>query len=258
MSTATKAQSFKNRIIAVLLAALMVIGMSFAMPVAFADPIDPDTPPAVGVTPTGDEYVYNPEGQYLCPQGGLFRFAGEGFVPNATIIVELKNAGVLLGSFDIDAIGNIVPAIRGEQYAAVIIPEGTAPDDDLLDFFYEDGTDFTAIPTAATILTILPSPYSADFSIDLNLTTGVRYLHVTSDVVGLWAPNQDIYFKIDYRDNPTYGPFTTNADGTFDAYWPLPSSLINTGVHTFTLLTGDASSGSVNYPRASISQNLTL
>jgi hypothetical protein len=239
--------NLRSRVIAMLLAALMVVGMAFmALPSTFAHAIEP----------TGDEYVYNPEDQYVCPQGGLFRFAGEGFVEDTTIVVELKSTGVLLGSFDIDEDGNIVPAITGEKFAAVIIPAGTVPNEDALLFFYEDGTDLDY--ATFVDLEVSPTPYTASFEIVRNLD-GTRSLHVYNTTPGLWAPDTDVYFKIDYRDNPTYGPFTTDAvDGTFDVTWALPSSLINTGVHAFTLLAGEETVGTTFYPRVSISQNLTL
>jgi hypothetical protein len=249
--------NLRSRIVAVLLAALMVLGVSFAgANFAAADPTDPATEPAVGITPTGDEYVYNPEDQYICPQGGLFRFSGEGFALNTTIVVQLKSTGALLGSFAIDNDGLIVPAISGEKFAAIIIPEGTVPDSDSLLFSYEDGTELNL----AYILEIIvsPTPYTASFEVVRNPNTGERQLHVFNITSGLWAPNTNVFFKIDYRDNPTYGPFATGADGTFDAYINLPNSLINTGPHTFTLLAGEVTVGTDFYPRVSLSRNLTL
>jgi hypothetical protein len=255
MSTVSKVQSFKNRIIAALLAALMVIGMSFAMPAAFADPVNPDTPPAVGVTPTGNEWIDSadtPTPNYICPRGGLYRFVGGDFVPNTTVNVYLKSSNALLGSFNIDSSGDIEPAIAGEPYAAVIIPEGTTPGADALVVLYDDATFACALE-----VTILDAPYSAYF--EITGSSSALYLHVTNNTPGLWAPNLPVFFKIDYLEAPTYGPFYTDAvNGTFDEYIELPSSLAATGVHTFTLLAGDTTVGPTFYPRVSLSQNLTL
>jgi hypothetical protein len=235
----------KNRVLIVLLAALMAVGLSFAgANIASAAGGDPD------VAPTEGERVWNPENDYTCPQGGMFRFDSEKFTPNATVVAQFDENGVALGSYEVDGGGRMEPAISGEPYPAFIVPKGTAPGTYHLEFYY----DGTASPVYGFILTVSATPYTAVFEIVGDPSTASRYLHVVNTTLGVWAPGNRISVKMDYKDATVYGTFITGNDGTFDEYVPLPSSLIGTGIHTFTLLS-DAVPG---YNKVSLSDNLTL
>jgi hypothetical protein len=254
METTIRKVSLKSRIIAVLLAALMIVGMSFyGFSATTADAA------GAGVTPTGNEWILNPEvpENFTVPVGGLYRFEGGDFVPNTTVAFFANDSsGALLGTFSVDGNGDLVPAIADEPYVAIIIPEATSIGGIYLQPYYVTGTQLDEIdsPDAVRKLNILSNPYSADFSILFNPLTGDRVLHVENLIPGSFPSGWNIYMKIDYLESPYYGPIPTSGTGTLNADYTLPASLTNTGVHTFTILASETG----GFPRLSLSKNLTV
>lgn len=232
--------SLRKKIVALLLAVVMVAGLSFMALPATA---------AYAVSPTGNEHVDNPEGVYSCPQGGLFTFEGTGFVPNAGIEVYLTSLGMTLGSFDIDANGNIEPnGVYTDDRCTVIIPLNAPAQTTTLLFFYEGEA-----PATATFLNIdvTATQYQAQYSyayweddelmIDINSTNS-------------WGASRQIWIKIDYAEEPLAQTIQTNRNGAFATTVVLPDLTPGTS-HVITLLAPPMSS---TFPAISVSHTFTV
>lgn len=231
-------QSLRNRVIAVLLAALMVVGVAFmALP----------STSARAVTPTGNEDVWNPIGVYSLPVGGLFTFETEGFVEDSTVEVRLTLSGTVLGEFDVDGSGVLEP--NGDptnDRTTVIIPKATSPGDNGLSFYYKDGSSYDFAVELG--IELLPNIYSADFEI-VAIGGGLNALSLKS--TSWWVPGVLVTLKIDWAEAGS-GTFTVDADGNFVEQITLPRGL--SGTHTFTLLAPWVGS---NLP-ASVSETLAV
>jgi hypothetical protein len=266
-ASTSKAFDLRKRIVAVVLAALMVMGMTFVgAGIASADPTGPAAPAAApAVTPTGDEFVYNPEQptpSYTVPQDGYYKFVGEDFVPETEIVVILGYTGytnVLVGTFEIDEDGIILANIAGDPYPGVIIPKDTPVGAATLKYYYKDG-----MTLAYTLgITVAENPYRANLKIVYDFGNGNKFLNVDNadQTPSLFAPDLPIYVKVDYAESPVYGPFYTDSYGYFNTRVALQGSGLPTiapGNHTFTLLASEKTVDSVFYPRVSLSYNLSL
>jgi hypothetical protein len=218
-----------KRVLIILLAALMLVGLSFAgAPNAYADGT-----------------VTNPNDNYDVPQAGYFTFEGTGFTPNDAVTVKLASSGATLATFTVNASGIIVTD-TGSTTTRVVIPAGTATGDDELDFYTTTGG--SSIPEATCDITVTLNDYAADITSDIN-EDGDQYIQVSGTD---WAPNVTVNLKIDLAPGPGATTFTTDANGNFGGTFVLPSEL--SGDHIITLLA--PASGA--FGPASVSKVLTF
>jgi hypothetical protein len=212
--------NLRSRIIAVLLAALMVVVAFVALPPTSAR----------AITPTGNEDVWNEFGFYSLPVGGLYTFETEGFVENSTVEVRLTLSGAVLGEFDVDGSGVLEPnSDPTSDRTTVIISETTSPGPNGLSFFYKDGSSYDF--AVALGITLLPNNYSASFKVVPDSSGG--YVLQVDNNGSRWASNTTVTLKIDWAEEAA-GSFVTTDAGSFTAEITLPNGL--SGTHTFTLL----------------------
>jgi hypothetical protein len=245
MDTTIRKVSIRNRVIAVLLAALLVLGVGFMV----APPTN-----AYATTPTGNEHVWNPEtpsGTPFCPVGGLFTFEGTGFVPNSFVTIYLTTIGQTLGTFDIDANGNIEPnGVYTDDRCTVIIPLNAPVQETTLLFFY----DGVGPETATSInIDITATPYEADYS-DTYWDNDELKIDIDNADYDSWGEEREIWIKIDYAEEPLEQTIMTDVDGKFDVTVDLPD-LVPGSTHVITLLSPPVSS---DFPAISVSHTFTV
>jgi hypothetical protein len=247
--------NLRGRIIAVLLAALMVAGMAFmALPSTTAN--------AVGAT--GNENVINPENVYSCPQGGLFTFVGTGFEEGATVSVTYEETGGILGTFPVDGRGNIYDPNNPDRTTVVIpiteeFPESPYSFDSSLSFDYLRPTPGPGFTLDITILTY---PYPNQVIFEPDSYEDATYVEIRNvDVYGVdysWGANRTIYVKIDYQEYPPfYTSFSTDGYGQFYEGIALPAGL-SSGTHVLTLLAPLATIGNVDWQPISVSYDFEV
>jgi hypothetical protein len=245
MEKASQNLNLRKSIIAVLLAALMVVGLSlYGFNVANADPTVPADP--VGTVPNDGPNVINPQGYYALPAGGLFTFVGTGFEPNADIEVTLESSQQVLKTFETDGNGTIIDPDNPERTDVVIPRENAQLGLDHLLFSYAT-SDTERVTVFDRWIFVNWNPYTATI---LGVTeSGVTAIYATS-FDNFWAPGNTVYVKVDYSED-VYGSFTVGADGHFTEEVFLDGAgLPLYGNHTITLLAPTY----YNFPPASVSE----
>ncbi|MDR1015417.1 MAG: hypothetical protein LBL86_10650 [Coriobacteriales bacterium] len=237
--------SLKNRVIAVLLAALMVMGVSFALPsVAQA-----------GVT--DEPMVWNPEDTYTIPDGGMFTFESSGFDPERPTVTAkpVLEPSVVLGVYEVDEDGVLRDPDNPER-TTFIVPLDTAPTLDFGIVFYYGEPEDPWAPNFATglFLTVIANQYHPDFEYDGSTTP--QTVSVTNENDASWGAGRHIYVKYDFHE-AVYVSFFTDASGFFDEVIDLPLDM-TPGYHAVTLLAFPETIDSVFYPQLSVSYTFSV
>jgi hypothetical protein len=237
--------NLRKSIIAVLLAALMVVGLSFyGFNVANADPTVPADP--VSTVPNDGPDVINPQGYYALPAGGLFTFVGTGFEPNVGIEVTLESRPGVLKTFVTDENGTIIDPDNPERTDVVIPRENAQLGLDHLLFSYTT-SGIERVTVFDRWIFVTWNPYDA--IITGSTDAGASTITVVSEE--FWAPGNTVYVKVDYSE-AVYGSFPVDENGAFDiGDLELTGDLVPLyGEHTITLL----APAYYNFPPASVSE----
>jgi hypothetical protein len=233
--------NLRKSIIAVLLAALMVVGLSFM------------ALPSLASANTGYEQAWNPEGIDSCPQGGLFTFETSGFDANSgNVDVYLKDGldVTLLGTFAVDPrTGELLPnGSPTSDRTTVLIPSSSAPNAAAeLQFVYE-GQSTPA--TSINPFEVIENPY-ADEIVFAYYTSTPPYIAIHN--TASWGAGRTIFMKIDYQETPPfYTSFTLGQDGYFSTLIDLPADFASAS-HVITFLAPPATIDNVYWPPISVS-----
>ncbi|MDR1088179.1 MAG: hypothetical protein LBL23_02755 [Coriobacteriales bacterium] len=234
--------SLRKKIVALLLAALMVVGLGIMA-----------LPATTAYGNTGNEAAWNIDGIDSCPQGGLFTFETSGFDASAgSVNVNLKDGldVVLLGTFAVDGkTGELVPnGSPVSDRTAVLIPSSANPNVAAeIQFVYVG-----QVNPACSIypFEVIENPYADE--IVFNYVPSTPPYIAIHNIVS-WGAEREIFMKIDYQEDPPYyTSFELGEDGLFTTIIDLPADYASDN-HVITFLAPPATIDDVYWPPISVS-----